>query len=148
MSAASRACALLFAATLSLAAPGCSRERSRAVDEPNTPRQEQTRDYRGVLERVRSRQGPVQTQQELEAAIRKFHHDLARLPTNLMELVHRRYLPELKKLPDDHTYSYDPVHGNVAVVPLDIRGMPRLPDHVTDQTRANMQAAPLPPPPP
>ena len=134
----------ILGAAASLSA--CSRERTRVIEEPSAPR-EDPRDYKGMLERIRNRQGPVQAQQVLEDAILKFQHDLARLPTNLMELVARRYLPELKPAPEGHAYSYDPVHGNVAVVPVTPDGLYRLPATVTNQARINMQErTPLPRP--
>ncbi|HMP75046.1 MAG TPA: hypothetical protein PKE12_02000 [Kiritimatiellia bacterium] len=133
-----RQTATLLALAAALAGAACSRERTRVIEEPAAPR-EDPRDYKGMLERVRNRQGPVQAQQELEDAIRRFQHDLARLPTNLMELVSRRYMPELKPAPEGHAYSYDPVHGNVAVVPVTPDGLYRLPAQVTNQTRLPMR---------
>lgn len=126
---------------------GCSRERTRVVEEPFTPQPPDGRDYRGMLDRVRARQTPVQIQYELETAIRRFQHDLARLPTNLMELVARRYIPTLKPPPEGYAYSYDPIHGNVGVIPVTSDGMIRLPDHLqSEPQRIDMRAPNLPPP--
>lgn len=101
-----------------------------------------------MLERVRARQTPTQIQYELEIAIRRFQHDLSRLPTNLMELVARRYVPALKPPPSGYVYSYDPVHGNVALVPVTIDGQIRLPENLeAASTRIEMRSPPLPPPP-
>lgn len=134
---------VLFAVFSALTA--CSRERTRVVDEPRAPREE-NRDYRSMLERVRNRQTPVQLQETLETAIRDFQRDLSRLPTNLVELVHRHYLPELKAAPDGYAYTYDPVHGNVAVVPVSADGL-RVPEVVTNQSMINLADPSLPPPP-
>lgn len=131
---------------VSLLASGCSRERTRVVEEPSTP-QPDGRDYRGMLDRVRARQTPVQIQYELETAIRRFQHDLARLPTNLMELVARRYIPALKNPPEGYGYTYDPIHGNVGVIPMTGDGMTRLPEHLqSGPQRIDMSAPALPAP--
>ena len=99
-----------------------------------------------MIERVRARQSPVQAQQQLETAIRRFQHELARLPTNLMELVARRYIVELKPPPEGYVYSYDPVHGNVAVVPITPEGMIRMPELDSPPQRIDMNAPALPAP--
>lgn len=118
------------------------------VDEPSAPRDETPKDYREALERVRNRQDPVQTLQVLEDAIRRFQSEVARLPTNLFELVQRNYLPEAKQAPDGYAFSYDPVHGNVSLVAVTPEGLLRPPPESATESRIG--AAPpinLPPPP-
>jgi hypothetical protein len=133
----------VLAVGLLAAGAGCSGERSRVVEEPAAAPQD-GRDYRSVIERARARQSPAHAQQELEQAVRRFQHDLARLPTSLTELVARRYIPELKAPPDGHVYSYDPVHGNVAVVPVAGDGVFRLPEIETESRRLDLKSSPLP----
>lgn len=131
---------------IALGAAACAREQARVVENPRAPRDED-RDFRAVLERVRNRQRPIEIQQALENAIRHFQRDMARLPTNLNELVQRHYLRELKPAPAGHAYSYDPVYGNVAVVPVSPEGLVSYNLAPTNGTRIQMDEPALPPPP-
>ncbi len=108
---------------------------------------EESRDYKEVLDRIRSRQTPGHIQEALEDAIRNFQRDLSRLPTNLMELVQRRYLSELKPAPPGYAYSYNPVYGNVSVIPVTDDGQYRAPPAETNRAALNMSQPALPPPP-
>lgn len=137
-------CAALCA--VGLFATACSRERAHIVEEPRATR-EASRDYRGMIERVRNKQSPVQIQESLEGAIRDFQRDFSRLPTNLIELVQRRYLPELKQPPAGYAYTYDPVYGNIGLVPVTPDGLYRIPESATNQAAIDMAAPSLPPPP-
>lgn len=112
-------------------ASACTEERSRAT-EGSTRRSSDHQDYRALLDRVRARQSPQKLQDELQFAIRRFQHDFARLPTNLSELVSRRYLPALKEPPQGFAYHYDPVHGNVALIPVSPSGLIQLADEVEE----------------
>lgn len=138
---------LVLAAALSGALAACAPERSRVVENPSAPLEETQRDYRESLDRVRNRQDPIEAQRALEDAVRRFQSDMARLPTNLLELVQRRYLPEAKQAPDGYAYSYDPVHGNVALVPVTADGLIRLTAEATNETRIGAPPVNLPPPP-
>ncbi len=136
---------VIFLAAILLFA-GCSRERSRVLDEPRAPIEE-TRNYQETLDRIRSRRTPIQIQESLEQAIRKFQSDFSRLPTNLLELVERRYLPEIKPAPPGFAYSYNPTFGNVSLVPITEDGRYRAPSDATNQASLNMSSPTLPPPP-
>lgn len=138
--------ALALTAGVILAAAACSRERARVVEEPRAP-VEEGRNYQEMLDRVRNRQSPVQIQESLIDATRRFQREMGRLPTNLTELVRRKYLPELKPAPEGYAYTYDPVHGNVGLAPVTPDGLYRVPEAMTNQTRLNMEKPALPPPP-
>jgi hypothetical protein len=99
-----------------------------------------------MLKRMRARRSPAQTQHELEHAIRRFQHDFARLPTGSTELVARGYIPELRSPPDGHVYSYDPVHGNVGVVPIAGDEAFRLPEIDSETRRLDLRSSPFPEP--
>lgn len=140
----------LFTGWLSLAllalAISCSRERSRAVEAVAAEGAEE-RDYRGMLERARERQAPDALIATVEKSIQRFQFELARLPTNLMELVVLGYLPEIHPAPDGFAYSYDPVHGNVRLTPVQGAGTGvELPADMTNENRAKLIEVNLPPP--
>lgn len=137
---------LVLAAGIILTAAACSRQRSRALEEPRVP-EEEGRNYQEMLDRVRNRQSPVQIQESLIDATRRFQREMGRLPTNLTELVRRKYLPELKPAPEGYAYTYDPVHGNVGLAPVTPDGFYRAPEAMTNQTKLNMEQPSLPPPP-
>lgn len=99
-------------ACAALAASGCSQERSRAVTEPAGANE---RDYRGMIERSRARQNSQDSLQSLRDAIRHFQQDIGRLPTNVAELIVRRYVKAMPQLPPDQQFVYDPVLGVVGI---------------------------------
>lgn len=134
-------------ASLLLAMTSCSRGRARVVDEPRAP-VEEGRNYQEMLDRVRARQSPVQIQETLIDATRRFQREMGRLPTNLTELVRRNYLAELKPAPEGYAYTYDPVYGNVGLVPVTPDGLFRLPASATNQASVNLAQPTLPAPPP
>jgi len=140
----------IFTGCLTLAllalATSCARERSRAVEAVATEGVEE-RDYRGMLERARERQAPDALIATVEKSIQRFQFELARLPTNLMELVVLGYLPEIQPAPEGFAYSYDPVHGNVRLMPVEGAGSGvELPADMTNENRAKLIEINLPPP--
>ncbi len=59
----------------------------------------------------------------------------------------RRYIPTLKNPPEGYGYTYDPIHGNVGVIPVTSDGMVRLPEHLqSGPQRIEMRAPDLPAP--
>lgn len=132
-----------LAVALALAA-GCARERSRVVESDDERAEE--RDYRSMLDRARSRQTAAQALAAIEEGIQRFQFDLARLPTNLYELVAQGYLKDLATPPPGQAYSYDPVHGNVRLVSVADDPGVSLPDGLTNENRARLIEVNLPPP--
>lgn len=123
---------------------GCTRERSRAVEpveETSEPR-----DYRGMIERARTRQNDTQLMADLEAGIARFQTSVARLPTNLQELVIFGFMTGIPDPPPGMAFSYDPVHGNVRLLTVPVEGVPQLPTDFTNETRAKLIDVALPPP--
>ena len=112
---------------LLLLAAGCSQERSRAVNEPASAKE---KDYRQMVERVRNRQSSQRSLELLQDGVRNFQKDIGRLPTNIIELVIRRYVPAIPSLPPGQQFYYDPVHGNVniAQVSAPLMNLPPAPD--------------------
>jgi hypothetical protein len=100
-----------LAAGLALAA--CSK---RAAPPPRAA--EAGKDYRQMLVRSRSRQVVQVNQMAVQTALQKFQVDLARFATNLGELVRLKYMDEIPALPEDLTYSYDPVMGGLQIVKI------------------------------
>lgn len=133
----------ILAGTL-LLGTGCARERSRAVEAEAAGAPE--RDYRGMLDRARERQSSDQLIATVERSIERFQFDLARLPTNLAELVALGYLPEIQLPPDGSAYAYDPVHGNVSLTPVDPSSGVQLPPEITNENRATLIDVNLPAP--
>lgn len=123
--------ALLASALL---AGGCPDERSRALDRRATETAG-AYDYRAILQRVRDRGASERIRAELEAAIRQFHQDLGRLPTNLAELVKYRYILEIPKPSAGHAFQYDPLHGNISVVSTTGVEDIQLPAEIENQVR-------------
>lgn len=110
-----------------LAVAGCSQERSRAVNEPASAKE---KDYRQMVDRVRNRQTSQRSLELLQDGVRNFHRDIGRLPTNIVELVIRRYVSAIPSLPPGQQFYYDPVHGNVniAQVSAPMMNLPPAPD--------------------
>ncbi len=135
-------------AVLAAALAACTPERTRVVEEPGAPPDETPRNYREALERVRTRQAQMENLQAIEEAIRRFQSDVARMPTNLYELVQRKYLPTAQDPPEGFVYSYDPVHGNVSLVPVTPEGLFRPPVTTGDESRISAEPPPNLPPPP
>jgi hypothetical protein len=104
-------CFIIFTLAL-LAAAGCSQERSRAVTDPAAADQ---RDYRQMIERSRARQNSQNSLLQMQDALRDFQRDLGRLPTNLVELVIRKFIPAIPSLPAGQTFAYDPSLGLLTV---------------------------------
>lgn len=106
---------ILLSAAVVLAA--CSGERSRAVNEPG-PQNGGTggRNYREVFERSRNKSKTADTVEGMQAAIQRFHRDVGRMPTNLVELVVRRYIPGIPELPGSNRFAYDASMGTLSVV--------------------------------
>jgi len=133
-------------AAISLAA--CARERSRAVsDEEYDAAAEGPRDYRQMLDRARERQGETTLLTKLQDAVERFQFDLARLPTNLTELVAQRYLDRIPPPPSGMAFSFDPVHGNVSLVAMPDAAGVQLPADFTNATPATIKPIALPAPP-
>lgn len=123
----------------------CTRERSRTVSaEENDAAAEGPRDYREMLTRARLKQSTALILSDMETAIHRFQFELARLPTNLHELVGRGYLPEIPAPPPGQTYSYDPVHGNVSMAEIPDGSGIQLPAEITNATPVRLQEVPLP----
>ncbi len=128
-----------------LLAPACSRERSRAVDaDESDAAAEGPRDYREMLSRARAKNSDVQILNDLENAIQRFQYELARLPTNLSELVGRRYIENIPPPPRGRAYTYDPVHGNVGIADLPDDSGIQLPSEATNAAPVRLQDVPLP----
>ena len=110
-----------------LAVVACSQERSRAVNEPASA---QEKDYRQMVERVRNRQTSQRSLELLQDGVKNFQRDIGRLPTNIIELVIRRYVSAIPSLPPGQQFYYDPVHGNVniAQVSAPLMNLPPAPD--------------------
>lgn len=126
----------------------CARERSRVVSEEETDIvYDGPRDYRGMLDRARERHDETTALEKLQDAVERFQFNLARLPTNLNELAVQRYVDRIPAPPDGHAFVFDPVHGNVSLVPLPDETGVQLPADVTNVAPARIDAIPLPPPP-
>lgn len=135
---------LVLSAALCGGAAACSRERSRAVPDEERASMEGARDYREMLVRTRSRVNAATALNDLEDAVQRFQSELARLPTNLNELVGRRYLAGIPAPPPGSTYTYDPVHGNVGLTEIPDGSGIQLPAEVTNLTPVRLQDFPLP----
>lgn len=140
-----RTATLVCALACTALGAACTRERSRAV-EPAEESASEPRDYRGMLERARTRQGEAQMMADLEGGIQRFQTSVARLPTNLQELVVFGFLQQIPDPPAGMAYSYDPLHGNVRLIPIPVDGMPQLPTAFSNETRARLIDVGLPPP--
>lgn len=133
-----------LAVVLVVAATACTRERSRAVDsEPAAVNAD--RNYRDMLDRMREKQTADQLIGAVEAGIERFQFDLARLPTNLTELVALGYVAKIEEPPAGFAYVYDPVHGNVSLTPVDPGTGIQLPPELTNENRATLIDVNLPP---
>lgn len=126
-------------------ASGCRRERSRVLGKENQQEtMEGPRDYREMLDRARSKQSVASIQSELEAAVAQFRQQRSRLPTNLYELISSGVMSQIPKSPDGQAFSYDPVHGNVGLMP-DPDGIGiTLPAEMTNAVPVRLQNMPLP----
>ena len=135
----------LLAVLLCALLPACSRERSRTVSEEDTDTAlEGPRDYREMLARARSKQNTAQNLEAMENAIHRFQSELARLPTNLLELTARGFLPTIPEAPRGQAYSYDPVHGNVKLLDLPDGSGIQLPPESTNLSPVRLQDVMLP----
>ena len=135
----------LFAVFLCALLPACSRERSRTVSEEEAEAAlEGPRDYREMLARARSKQNAAQNLEDMENAIHRFQFELARLPTNLLELKVRGFLPTIPEPPRGQAYSYDPVHGNVKLLDIPDGSGIQLPPESTNLTPVRLQDVMLP----
>ena len=77
----------------------------------------------------------------MTATIGKFRDDVGRLPTNLSEIVTFGYLQKIPEPPDGMVYYFDPVFGNVRIVPRPVEGAVSIPDEM-DYNRS-LRSAPL-----
>jgi len=135
---------LLLVLAVYSGAIGCSRERSRAIPEEERAATEGSRDYREMLVRTRTKVSAATVLNDLEDAVRRFQSELARLPTNLNELVTRRYLAGIPAPPPGSTYTYDPVQGNVGLAEIPDGSGIQIPAEVTNLTPVRLQEVPLP----
>ena len=94
-------------------AAACSPQRSRVVNEQQ--RKDQQRDYRQMIERARNRQASQAAVQDMQEGVRAFQRDFGRLPSNVVELVSRRYVKHIPRLPDGQQFVFDTLHGNVSI---------------------------------
>lgn len=138
-----RTTALVLVA-LAWVASACTRERSRAVQEEDM--NGGARDYREMLAQVRERQQDEQVLVQIRQAIERFQFNLARMPTNLHELLVLGYLDEAPQPPRGQAFTYDPIHGNVRLITTDDSGAPVLPESVNNESRARLIEVNLPPP--
>ncbi len=124
---------------------GCRRERSRVMGgEEQQDVMEGPRDYREMLERARAKQSTASILSDLENAIARFQYDTSRLPTNLNELVGRKYLNTIPTPPHGQGYVYDPIHGNVSLTEMaDDSGL-SLPGEATNLAPIRLQDVQLP----
>lgn len=134
----------LLLVALCLAVPACTRERSRAVSEEELDPEETPRDYREMLARARTKQSPALILSDLEQAVSRFRYELARLPTNLLEVVNRGYLSGVPTAPAGMAFTYDPVHGNVGLAELPDGSGIQLPSDITNLTPVRLQDVSLP----
>ena len=125
--------------------PACTRERSRVVSaEEQDAASEGPRDYKEMLARARSKQTTASILSDLENAIARFQYDTSRLPTNLNELVGRKYLNTIPTPPHGQGYVYDPIHGNVSLTEMaDDSGL-SLPGEATNLAPIRLQDVQLP----
>jgi hypothetical protein len=109
---------LLFAALFALAAVACSGDRSRAIAEPAAGQGSKPsgKNYREVFERSRNKAKTADTVQAIQDAIQRFQRDVGRVPSNLVELVVRRYIPGVPQLPGNNRLAYDASMGTLSVV--------------------------------
>lgn len=112
---------LLILLTLALLA-ACSPQRSHVVTEK--PGGEQQRDYRQMIERARNRQASQAALMDMQEGVRSFQRDFGRLPSNVVELVSRRYVKNIPMLPDGQQFQFDTLHGNVSIVNVPKSQMP------------------------
>lgn len=103
---------VLFTALTCLAFAACSQERSRAVKEPGEAK---GRDYREMIQRSRARGREQDALQKMQDAIGRFHLEIGRLPTNIMELVARRYVETIPTLPANQQFEYKAELGVVVI---------------------------------
>lgn len=120
--------ALSCAALLLALAAGCSGERTRAVRVSDAEQEQDTKDYRAMLETARSRSAAEDTLGVLVKGLEKFRGERGRLPTNLFEMVRGGTLPAIPPPPAGAAYAYDPRNGNVRLVPVDATGRIAVPD--------------------
>lgn len=113
----------------------CSPERSHVVTEQGG--KEQPRDYRQMIERARNRQASQAAQQDLQEGVRAFQRDFGRLPSNVVELVSRRYMKNIPMLPDGQQFHFDTLHGNVSIV-----NVPKTPVAAQETNRPAMPMLP------
>ena len=95
------------------ACTGCSPERSHAVNEAEANSGQG--DFRKMIERTRARQSAQNTLEEMQAAVQKFQSELGRLPTNIAELVVRKYVKAIPQLPADQHFEYDTALGVLSI---------------------------------
>ena len=102
---------------------GCSRgEPQGARTEPGPQK-----DYRQMLEHVRTRQEADHSLVQIRDAIQQSQVRFGRVPTNLYELVRFGLLDEIPAPPDGSTYYYEPMFGNVRLGPLPPSAQPPTP---------------------
>lgn len=124
---------------------GCRRDRSRVLGgEEQQEVMEGPRDYREMLERARAKQSVADIQTELEQAVARFRHTRSRLPTNLYELLSSGVMTRMPEPPPGQVYSYDPVHGNVGLIPAPDGSGIALPAEMTNVAPVRLQEVPLP----
>ncbi len=125
--------------------PACTRQRSRVVSaEEQDETAEGQHDYKEMLARARSKQSAASILSDLENAIARFQYETSRLPTNLNELIGRKYLATLPTPPHGQGYVYDPVHGNVSLAEMaDDSGL-SLPTEATNLAPIRLQDVQLP----
>lgn len=134
--------------TAAILPSACSPRRSRAVIDEEEQAAAGPRNYKAMLVQARERQVQIRLVEDLETAIAKFQFELARLPTSLVEVVARGYLPDLPKPPLGTAYSYNPVHGNVGLVAVPDPSGLELPSDATNEAPVRLQEVPLPLAPP
>lgn len=138
--------ASLLAAALALILCACTEQRSRAVNEPAAGKGGKGGkvDFQAMIERSRNRQHTQDTVQTMQQAIRRFHSEIGRVPTNLAELVNRRYIPRIPQLPAGQQFAYDPTLGflQIATVRTPDPLVPELPPAPPLTNRATLSPLP------
>jgi len=105
---------------------------------------ESPHDYREMLDRARSKQTEASLRTDLEQAVAEFRQKRSRLPTNLYELISSGVMTEIPKPPEGKAFSYDPVQGNVGLMPAPDGSGIELPDDMTNVAPVRLENVPLP----
>ncbi len=100
--------------------PGCSRDQGQNTGGESGA----VPDYREMIAKTRTRQEATANLEMLRESISRFQYNLARFPTNLIELVRAGYVPEIPKPPPGMAYSYSSQMGDLNLVPVESNAPP------------------------